>query len=135
MTGGNGVRHPELTGVSLGGGDTYGLNDFDAFCAICTSFTAGTVSPHILAAKMGSPDAHIPMARTAAGVARRAESLAPESCKRCFAPLSLHGKRPPFRAFGLLATGLRDSTALDEHVQRPFLSSLSPLKNDFWNHD
>jgi hypothetical protein len=42
------------------------------------------------------------MIRIAARAARSPESLAPESRKRCFAPLTLHGELPPFRAFALM---------------------------------
>jgi hypothetical protein len=51
-----------------------GLNDLDVFCAICTSFTAGTVSPHILTEKMGSPDAHLRIAARAV-LDRRADAV------------------------------------------------------------
>jgi hypothetical protein len=44
---------------------------------------------------------------------------------------NIGGVRSP--SLGLLRHGLRDNTATK--VQQPFATSLSPLNNEFWNHD
>jgi len=87
----------------------------DVFCAICTSFTGGTVSPHILAAKMGSPDAHASNERvrlTHDGVPAEASETCPgrpslrrRPAKRVTLLAAAEGRpgRPVLQCFGMLS--------------------------------